>query len=152
MILEKTLESLLDSKEIIPVNLKGNQSWILFRRRDAEAEAAILWPPIWTADSLEKTLCWQRLKAGGEEGKRGWDVWMASLIQWVWTWANSGRWWGTGKLGVLQPMGVTKGRAWFGDWTITTGEELRGSEWMLTSSTGFFGFLPFYASVCVLVT
>ena len=49
--------------------------------------------------------CWERLKAEGEEGDRGWDDWMASPIQWTWTWANSRRWWGTGMLGVLQFMG-----------------------------------------------
>ena len=43
--LEKTLESLLDSNEIKPVNPKGNQPWIFIRRTDAEAEAPILWPP-----------------------------------------------------------------------------------------------------------
>ena len=45
MVLEKTLESLLDCKEIKPVNPKGNQSWIFFGRTDTEAEAPILWPP-----------------------------------------------------------------------------------------------------------
>ena len=45
MVLEKTLESALDRKEIKPVNPKGNQSWIFIRRTDAEAEAPILWPP-----------------------------------------------------------------------------------------------------------
>ena len=35
--------------------------------------------------------CWERLKAKGEEGNRGWDGWMASPIQWTWVWANSGR-------------------------------------------------------------
>ena len=44
VVLEKTLESPLESKEIKTVNLKGNQSRILFRRTDAEAEAPILWP------------------------------------------------------------------------------------------------------------
>ena len=34
--------------------------------------------------------CWERLKAGGEEGDRGWDGWTASLTQWIWIWANSG--------------------------------------------------------------
>ena len=43
--LEKTLESPLDCKEIKPVNPKGNQPWIFIRRTDAEAEALILWPP-----------------------------------------------------------------------------------------------------------
>ena len=45
MVLGKTLESLLDSKEIQPVNRKGNQPWIFIGRTDAEAEAPILWPP-----------------------------------------------------------------------------------------------------------
>ena len=43
--LEKTLENPLDSKEIKPVNPKGNQPWILIGKTDAEAEALILWPP-----------------------------------------------------------------------------------------------------------
>ena len=45
MVLEKTLESTLDCKEIKPVNLKGNQSSIFIGRNDAKAEAPILWPP-----------------------------------------------------------------------------------------------------------
>ena len=47
VVLEKTLESLLDYKEIKPVNPKGNQPWIFIGRTDAEAEAPILWPPTW---------------------------------------------------------------------------------------------------------
>ena len=45
VVLEKTLESPLDCKEIQPVNPKGNQSWIFIGRTDAEAETSILWPP-----------------------------------------------------------------------------------------------------------
>ena len=45
VVLEKTLESPLDCKEIQPVNSKGNQSWMFIGRTDAEAEAPILWPP-----------------------------------------------------------------------------------------------------------
>ena len=45
VVLKNTLENPLDSKEIKPVNPKGNQSWIFIRRTDAEAEAPILWPP-----------------------------------------------------------------------------------------------------------
>ena len=56
MVLEKTLESPLDSKESKPVNPKGNQPLIFIGRTDAEAEAPILWPPMRRADSLEKTL------------------------------------------------------------------------------------------------
>ena len=53
--------------------------------------------------------CWERLKTEGEEGDRGWNGWMASLIQWTRTWANSGRWWGTEKPGVLQSMALWRG-------------------------------------------
>ena len=45
VVLEKTLESLLDCKEIQPVHLRGNQSWIFTGRTDVEAETSILWPP-----------------------------------------------------------------------------------------------------------
>ena len=57
-----------------------------------------------TADSL-KVWCWERLKAGGQGDDRGQDGWMASLTQWTWVWTRSGRWWRTGKPGVLQSMG-----------------------------------------------
>ena len=53
--------------------------------------------------------CWKRLKAE-EEGDRGWDGWMASLVQWTWTWANSKRWCGTGKPGMLQATGLQRVR------------------------------------------
>ena len=52
--------------------------------------------------------CWERLKAGGEEGDRGRDSWMASPIQWTWTWANSRRWWRTGKPDILQSLGLQR--------------------------------------------
>ena len=53
----------------------------------------------------ERPWCWGRLRARGEGGDRGWDVWMTSSTQWIWVWANAGRWWRTGKPGVLQTMG-----------------------------------------------
>ena len=55
MVLEKTLESPLDSKEIQSVHPKGDQSWVFTGRTDAEAETPILWPPV-VKSSLEKTL------------------------------------------------------------------------------------------------
>ena len=78
VVLEKTLESLLDCKEIQPVNPKGNQSWIFIGRTDAEAETPMLWPP----DS-KNWLAGKDLDAGKdgrqeEKGMRGWDGWMAS--------------------------------------------------------------------------
>ena len=45
MVLEKTLESPLDCKEIQPVHSKGDQSWVFFGRNDAKAETPVLWPP-----------------------------------------------------------------------------------------------------------
>ena len=104
VVLEKTLESPLDCKEIQPVHPKGNQSWIFIRRSDAESEAPILCHLMWRADSLEKTWCWEGLGAGGEVDDRGWDGWMASPTQWTWVWASSGSWCWTEKSGVLQSM------------------------------------------------
>ena len=69
MVLEKTLENPLDSKEIKPVNLKGNQPWIFIGSTDVEAEIPILWPPDAKSQLMEKTLMWERLRAG-EEGDR----------------------------------------------------------------------------------
>ena len=59
VVLEKTLESPLDCKEIKPVNPKGNQSWIFIRRTDVEAEAPILWPP-----DVKNWLIWKDPDAG----------------------------------------------------------------------------------------
>ena len=57
------------------------------------------------SDSLEKTLCWEWLKAGEEGDDRGWDGWMASLTQWTWVWASSGNLWRTGKPVCCSPWG-----------------------------------------------
>ena len=63
--------------------------------------------------SLEKSLMLRRLKAGGEENNRGWDDWMTLPTQWTWVWASSGRWWRTGKSGVLQSIGLQRvGHNW----------------------------------------
>ena len=114
VVLEKTLESLLDGKKIQPVYPKGNQSWIFIGRTDVEAETLILWPPdvkSWLI--LKKPWCWERLKAGGEGDNRGWDGWIASPTRWTWVWVNSQSWWRTGKPGVLQSMGSQRvGHNW----------------------------------------
>ena len=79
----------LDNKEIKPVNPKGNQPWIFIGRTDAEAEAPIFWPPEAKSYLIGKDpWFWERLKAEGEGGKRGWEGWMASSTQWTWVWAN----------------------------------------------------------------
>ena len=64
-------------------------------------------------DSLVKTLIWEGLGAGGEGDDRGWDGWMASPTRLTWIWVNSGRWWWTGRPGVLQFMGLQRvGHDW----------------------------------------
>ena len=74
MVPEKTLESLLDSKEIKSVNPKRNQSWIFIGRTDNEAEAPILWPPDVKSQLNGKDPdSGKDLKAGGEGDDRGWD-------------------------------------------------------------------------------
>ena len=65
VVLEKTLESPLDCKEINPVNPKGNQSWILIGRTDAKAETPILWPP-----DAKSWLIWKDPDAGKHWGQK----------------------------------------------------------------------------------
>ena len=69
VVLEKSLESPLDCKEIKPVNPKGNKSWIFIGRTDAEAETPILGHLMWT-DSLEKTLILGKTE---DRRRRGWQ-------------------------------------------------------------------------------
>ena len=74
VMLEKTLESLLDCKEKKPVNPKGNQPWIFIGR--AVAEAPVLWPPDAKSQLIGKDPdagYWERLKSKGEGSGRGWD-------------------------------------------------------------------------------
>ena len=111
LVLEKTLESLLDSKEIQPVHPKRNKSWIFIGRTDVEAETPILlWPEVKNWLIGKKPWCWERWKGVGEGDDRGWDGWMASPTQWTWVWVNCrSRWW-TRKPGVLQSMGSQRVR------------------------------------------
>ena len=60
----------LDSKEIKPVNCKGNQSWIFIGRTDDEAEAPILWAPMWRTDSLENTLMLGKIEGRKTRGRQ----------------------------------------------------------------------------------
>ena len=84
VVLEKTLESPLDCKEIQPVNPKRNQSWIFIGRTDAEAEAPILWPPDARNWLLGKDP--EAEKDWRQEKKGRWDGWMASPARWTWVW------------------------------------------------------------------
>ena len=114
VVLEKTLESPLDSKKIQPVHPKGDQSWVFIGRTDFEAETPILWPPdakswlIWKDPDVGKD--WGQEKKGDDWG---WDGWMASLTHWIWVWVKSGSWWWTGRPGVVKFMGSQRvGHDW----------------------------------------
>ena len=81
VVLEKTLESPLDYKEIKPVDPKVNQPWIFIEKTDAKAEVPILWPP-----DAKSWLTGKDPDAGKdwgqeEKGVTGWDGWMASQTQ-----------------------------------------------------------------------
>ena len=84
---EKTLGSPLDSKEIKPVNSKGNQHWIFTGR--TEAEAPIFWPPDvksqLTETNSDAGKHWQQEEKGDGRGQ---DGRMASPTQWTWVWTN----------------------------------------------------------------
>ena len=89
---EKTLESLLDCKEIQLVHPRGNQSWMFVGRTDVEAEIPILWPP-----DAKNWLIGKDPDAGEnwrqeEMDDTGWDGWKASPPQRAWIWVNSRSW------------------------------------------------------------
>jgi len=100
---DKNLGFMINIMVLLLVSPKGNQTWIFIGRTDAEAEAPILWATFYKEPiHWRRPWCWERLRAGGEGNDRGWDGWIASLTQWTWIWANSGRQY-TGKLGCYSP-------------------------------------------------
>ena len=108
--LEKTLESLLDSQQIKLVNPWENQPWIFLGMTDAKAEAPILDYLMLVTTHGKTPWFWERFRARREGGDRGWEGLMALLSRWTWVWANSGRWWRTGKPGVLLSTGLQRVR------------------------------------------
>ena len=111
VVLEKILESPLDTKEIKPVNPKNSQpSWEgLLLKQKLQYFGHLMW----RADSLEKTLMLGKFEGRrrGEDRER--DGWIAWLTQWTWVWASSRKCWRTGKPGVLQSTGSQRfGHDW----------------------------------------
>ena len=121
VVLEKTLESPLECKEIKSVNPKRHQSWIFFGRPDAEAGIPLLWPlngKNWLiGKDPDAGQYWRQ-----EEKVTTRDGWMASPTWCTWVWEFPGSCWGTEKPDVLQSHGVTKNEMWLSDWSEHHGD------------------------------
>ena len=117
VVLEKTLESPLDCKEIQPVHSEGDQAWDFFGKNDAKAGTPVLWPPhakSWLIgkDSDAGRDWGQEEKGTTEDEMAG----LASLTRWTWVWVNSGSWWWTGRPDRLRFMGSQRvGHDWATD-------------------------------------
>ena len=112
MVLEKTLESPLDGKEIKPVNSKGNKSWIFIGRLMLKLKLQYSGHLMWRTDSLEKPLILGKIEG---RRRRGWQRmrWLASLTRGIWDWAGSWSLWWTDKPNLLQSMGLQRvGQDW----------------------------------------
>ena len=125
VVLEKTLESPLDSKEIQPVHPKGNQSWIFIGKG---------WCWSWNSNPLAtwcKELTHLKKSWGWKNWRREEKGWMASLTQWTWVWVHSGSWWWTGRPGVLQSM-----------WSQRVGHD-----WETELNWSYVGVIPSFSSL-----
>jgi len=114
--------------------------WHFEKGKATSCEELTHWKRLW---------CWEGLGAGGEGDNRGWDGWMASPNRWSGVWVNSGRWWWTGRPGVLRFMGSQRvGHDWATElnWTeliemVNRLVNIRDSKWEkveLVKHRGFF--------------
>ena len=108
VVLEKTLESSLDSKKIKAVNPKRNQSWMFMGKTDAEVEAPILWPSDAKSWHWKRCWCWERLKTG-RKGTAEETVGCHHRLNGH-DFEQTQRWWRTGKPAMLQSMGFQRVR------------------------------------------
>ena len=125
--LEKTLESPLDCKEIQPVHPKGNQSWIFIGRTDLKLKLQYFGYLMWRTDSFEKTLMLGKFEGRRTRGQQRmrWLDGITDSNDMVWI--NSGSWWWTGRPGVLQSIGSQRVRH---DWVTNTHFHYGNKHWL----------------------
>ena len=127
VVLEKTLESSLDYKEIQPVHLKEISPEYSLEGLMMKMQLQYFGYLMQRTDSFEKTLMLGKIEGCRRRGRQRMSGWMASQTQWTWVWVNSGSWLWTGRPGVIQSMGLQRvGHDWV-NWTELK-EEVRGLE------------------------
>ena len=127
VVLEKTVESLLDWKEIQLVILKEINPDIHWKDWYWSWNSNILATWYKKLTHWKRLCCGERLKAGGEGDGRGWEDWMASLTQRIWVWVSFRSWWWTGKPGVLWSIELQRlGHEWATElnWTESFSQKL----------------------------
>ena len=157
VVLEKTLESCLDCKEIQPVHPKGDQSWVFIGWTDVELKFQYFGHLMQRADSLEKTLILGKIEG---RRRRGWQRmrWLDGITDsWTWVWMNSGSWWWTGRPGVLQSMGLQRvGHNWVTELNWTEPFKIRpkskfSNRTLRIPSVGNLTDNNTYFSVCIIL-
>ena len=104
VVLEKTLESPLDCKEIQPVHPKEISPGCSSEGLMLKLKLQYFGHLMQRADSFEKILMLGRRR----RGRQRWDGWMSSPTKWTWVWVDSGSWWQTGRPGMLWFMGLQR--------------------------------------------